>query len=363
MITFDVDPNLKKFDHYRHYPFTEKELAQYLKQGLGRANIRGEGVEAYAFNSTNYRLLDPAKNGFMETVYNAFNGHQPLTLGPDEVWLVVCQAAAKHVELFPEESRRALVAFEGKQLLTVHANHLVRGSGSEQWLSVFAGFSDKIAEFLGKKRDLFDPTFSTTTWIEKVAIRVQMMAALAPYFDYKTMTLCGIPRVTLLGTVEDWLGIHTRAMAFAEFMPKWAVDGLTYATQQLVMAASGDPDLEFWQNFFKTRGGSGGTPVGGFVNAFFPYMDNGVPNKVLKDGDIRSAVLTKGKDHWDGHLGISNQLGDFGGSVSNVPMLWDYYGEELRMRLATGVFGIAYSEEGGFRPVTGWVIGQDKTPA
>lgn len=361
MITFDVNPDLKQVDHHRHVPFNEGRLAQYLKQGLGHANIKGESVEAYAFNNENYVLLDPAKNGLVETTYRAFTAHQPLTLGPDEVWLVVCQAAAKHVEKFPEESRRALVAFEGKQLLVVDAPHLVRGGNPDQWSSVFAGFSNKIAEFLGKKRDLFDPTFSTTTWVEKVAIQVQMMAALAPYFDYKAMTMCGIPRVTLLGTVEDWEAIHTRAQAFREFMPAWAVDGITFATGHLVASAKGHPDMEFWQNFFKTRFGSGGTPIGGFVNAFFPYLDAGQPNKALEGGDIRSAVLTRGKSHWDGHLGISNQMGDFGGSVSNVPMLWNYYGNELRMRLATGLFGVTYSEDSGFRALTGWVIGEDKT--
>lgn len=200
-VSFEVDKNLKRMEPCFR-PFKEKKFKQYLKQGLGDANIKGDSVEAYAFNVPDYYLLTPSKNSLLHATYNAFAEHQPLCLGPDEVWLTICQAAAKHIEKFPEEVRKSLVTFEGKQLLVVRADHLTRGGEASQWKPVFEGFSDKIAEFLGKKRDLFDPTFSTTTWIEKVAIQVQMMAALAPYFDYKTMTLCGIPKVTLLGTVE-----------------------------------------------------------------------------------------------------------------------------------------------------------------
>lgn len=361
-ISFEVDKNLEKLSHH-HGSFTadEKALKYYLGNSLGNANIKDGGVEAYAFNfgaGSNHYFPDLHRNSLMYAVYEAFTGHQPLTFGPDEIWLTICQAAAKYIEKHPEDARKSLVAFEGKQLLTVDAHHLVRGGEALQWKPVFEGFSNKIAEFLGNKRDLFDPTFSTTSWIEKAAIQVQMMAALAPYFDYKVMTLCGIPKVTLLGTVEDWESVHTRTQAFHEFLPSWAVEGMSFATHHLVQSAKGHPDMEFWQNFFKTRNGSGGTPIGGFINALFPYLDTGRPNKALEGGDIQAAVLAK-KD--SGSLGISNQLGDFGGSVSNVPMLWNYLGETIRMRLATGVFGVTYDNESGYRPVTGWVIGEDKT--
>lgn len=83
MITFDVDTKLRRIGNYFR-PFNEQQKGQYLKQGLGNANIKGETVEAYAFNSDSHYLENPSKNGFLMTVFHAFNEHQSLTMGPDD---------------------------------------------------------------------------------------------------------------------------------------------------------------------------------------------------------------------------------------------------------------------------------------
>lgn len=51
----------------------------------------------------------------------------------------------------------------------------------------------------------FQPNFSTTTPTDKVAACVSIMATLQNYFSYVCRTCCGVPKVTLLGTVEDWV--------------------------------------------------------------------------------------------------------------------------------------------------------------
>jgi hypothetical protein len=52
--------------------------------------------------------------------------------------------------------------------------------------------------------DWLMPSFSTTLPNDRVAASVSVMSALQCYFKYSFGLCCGIPEVTLLGTIEDW---------------------------------------------------------------------------------------------------------------------------------------------------------------
>jgi hypothetical protein len=344
MQTFEVDPVTAV-----PAKAASTSLDLYLLANLGPTKIRSGSVEAYAFSAPG-TLRKPDRNSFLETCLVAYDAHVPLVLSPDEVWVAVLQAVSKHIELFPEDARKAIVNFDGKKLLEIYANDFVKGSPDNDWPRVFNEFGGKIEEFLGKKRSLFDPTFSTTTLVTKTVIQVQMMSALSSYFDYKVYTRCGLPTVTLLGTVDDWAAISERVAALGEFYPKWAHQPLLDVTEQFAAAADGRVDLAFWQRFVKGHDGSGGYSVSGEVNAFFPYLD-GKPNRALT-----SPRLSNGDR-------CGANLGAFPGSVSSVPVLWDYHGTEIKMRLATGIFGTAVDTSahasGGVRPVVGWVLGEE----
>lgn len=350
-ITFKVDDvtsrEQPKLSSYR----TNK--AQFLKQGLAVAGVRGDTVEASKFNADEVGFTDATRNSFVETAMTAFSEHQALAIAPDELWLVVAQAAAKHIELNPEDCRSALVSWEGKRVIEVVNSDFYKGSAENDWEREFGKFSEQIAKAIGKKRDLFDPSSSTTTPTEKAAIQVQMMAALAPYMEYRMMTLCGIPTLTLLGEVSDWKAIEQRVEAFAEFYPTWAHKPLMTAVNQFVRAAEGTPDLSFWQNFFKRSYGSGGTAINGWINAFFPYPNN-KPNKMMQV-NFEEEVLKGPRAGYD--------VGDYNSSVAVVPMQWDCRGDQYKMALATGIFGTTIIEVEGkkaYKSVIGWAVGEER---
>jgi hypothetical protein len=345
MITFNVDPVEPES------PFLSiTELSEFWTSGLSPAKIVPGSVEAWAFSGEgDLRRTD--RNSFLETCLRAYDEHVPLVLAPDDVWLAVLQAVTKHLELHSEDARKALVDFEGKKLLEVYADDFVKGSADNDWPRVFnqfAGPGGQIEKFLGNKRNMFDPTFSTSTVITKAAMQVQTMAALSPYFDYKVWTRCGIPTVTLLGTVEDWRAISNRVRAFAEFYPVWAHTPLVQVVDEFVLAAQGNADRDFWRNFVKSISGSGTYKVSGEINAFFPYLASG-----------KNIALTAERDAKGSRTAAD--LGGFPGSVSSVPVLWKYHGTDFKMRLATGCFGTAIDSTStgisSYRPITGWAIG------
>src|SRR5215472_9132937 len=73
------------------------------------------------------------------------------------------------------------------------------------WPEVFAEFSQQIAAYVGKLRDLVVADFSTTGPIARAASEVVLMDAFQPYFQYEWSIGCGIPSITLLGTPDDWI--------------------------------------------------------------------------------------------------------------------------------------------------------------
>lgn len=353
MITFDVD-NVKSVSPT--IKSSEKATKAYFNQGLAKAGIVSGTVEAYKVNadSNAFGIIGASQNSFVWTALEAFSEHSPFAISPDDVWLLVIQAVSKHISLNPEDCRKALVDWDGKKTIQVVNDDFYKGSPDNDWEREFGNFATKIKSLIGKKADLLNPTFSTTGPIEKAAIQVQMMAALAPYMEYQMMTMCGVPNVTLLGTPDDWSSITERVVAFGEFYPKWAHGPMLEAVGHLENSAHGKPDMAFWKNFFKRSYGSGGTKVNGWISAFFPYI-NDKPNKLMQ-GDLGESVL---KNPWSGY-----EIGDFPSSIGTVPMTWDCRGATYKMALASGMMGSTTIDIGenkkAYKTVIGWAVGEAK---
>lgn len=326
-------------------------------------------VESSATNATEVEYQRPDANSFLEIWRRSYDEHVPLIMGPDEVWVALTQAVATHVRAEPENTRRAMgVTFEGKTDLVVNLPGFIKGAKDNPWNQAFAGFSDALAQNVGKKVDLFNPTFSTTGAIEKATIQVQMMDAFASYFEYYGRTMCGVPSIHLLGTQEDWKAISTRVQAFGEIVPSWIHEPLLLVATEFEKASSGKPNLSFWQNFLKVSGGSGGPYITGFINAFFPYIGQ----KNYKNTFLNPAKNTKlGFKNFEERV-YSRGMGmegpnpdDLHSSICSVPMTWLYYSETIKMRFAAGIVGITADnsvEGGGYRCALGWTVGEASQP-
>ena len=57
--------------------------------------------------------------------------------------------------------------------------------------------------------------------MERAAAQVVLMNTLKAYFSYQLVTMCGIPEVTLEGTVDDWKKLRDKALALAWYDLEW----------------------------------------------------------------------------------------------------------------------------------------------
>jgi hypothetical protein len=334
------------------------DLQRLLESGGEHMRTRPPGLEAWACNHE--LVVEPGlgqpSHPVMEAVHTAFAEHYPLVLSPDDVWLCLAQGFALHVEANAQSLRSRFVGHEGKLTLRVRRDAFVKGSPDNDWQGCFAEWSDAIAAHIGKKRALVVADFSTTGPIERAASEVVLLSAMKNYFDFMLVTKCGIPELTLLGTVADWQAIRRRAEVFAELdLADW-VRVLLPVLDQFVTAATGARDRAFWKSIYKVNDESGGPYVTGWINVLFPYLQG-------RSGE-GGIVQNRAAFAWPDEGGTSPTLGTFPRGLSCVPLSWEYLETVFPMTLLAGFVGISQDRHTrAVRPAIGWAVHPVADPA
>ncbi|KYF80231.1 hypothetical protein BE11_43925 [Sorangium cellulosum] len=317
--------------------------------------LHGRTVEAWGSNAQQF--LPAEEHGLLNAVHRAYAHHYPLVLTPDAIWLCIAQGFAIHVNENAERLRGKFVRHEGREPLVVTRDDFVKGSPDNDWPCVFGEFSAQIAAHIGRQRDLVVCDFSTTGPVERAASEIVLMDALQHYFKYELWTVCGIPEITLEGTVDDWISIRRRASALGEYELSWWTRALEPVLDQFVAAARGRVDVPFWEVMFKELGGSGGPYVTGWINVLFPYLKVSRSEAFTRnDAAVRWERGISDPDGWSSE-GAHRYLIPSG--MSTAPLLWNYFGSALDMELLAGFVGVAQDEDGlALRPAIGWAVRQ-----
>ena len=284
-------------------------------------------------------------HAFVSAIHTSYAHHYPLVLSPDTVWLTIAQGFGNHVNANAEKLRKMFVSHEGKKLIMIRRDGFKKGSRKNDWQGCFSEFSEKISEYIGKKRDLIVNDFSTTGLVERAASELVLMDSMKSYFKYGMRTCCGIPNITLTGTVEDWKNIRVRAENLSEFDLKWWVDALIPTLDHFVKAAEGNPDIKFWDNMYKQSGGSGGPYASGWINTLIPYLGATASTKNPFTEKWQSNGFMDGPT-----------LDQFPSSLAKVPFKWEYYGNTFDMEFLGGTVGVHQNDNLSVEPTIGWAV-------
>lgn len=306
----------------------------FLERRFGTTSLESTSFEGVGFVSQTF------SHPVFEAAYLAFAEHLPLVLRPDDFWLMIAQGFARHVNMNSDTVRHKFVEHEDQITLKVQRDEFVLGNPKNDWLGVFGEFSEKIREHIGATHQHFMPRFSTTTTTDQAAFEVTLMDAMSPFFRYRVDTLCGIPSITLEGERKDWKKIldHTKALASLDPNFSWWTGQVIKNLELILECFKSQPDLRWWESFFKERNQSGGPKISGWITEFVPYLD--VPWNKTKP------IVPNQFDP----IGFQN----LPSGLSSAPFLWNYHGQELRMKFIAGHVGVTF--DGRVRPVTGWAI-------
>jgi hypothetical protein len=292
-------------------------------------------------------------------VHLAFAQHRPLILSPDAVWLTIAQGIAHHVRLHAEELRPRLVRHPGTKTLVITQDSTTMPTDAVGWAEIAGRFRDAIANEVGEGRArLLECDFSTTTEVERVASRIVLMDVYAPYFDYLLACVCGIPEVTLLGTVDDWKKIRSRLDVVAELGLETWVRSLALICDELVRAAGGDPDPAFWKRIYKPRDAYGEEVITGWIARLYPYLESAgtvsAPNPLL-ELPIDEPRDAPAGPRWYNGPGIRASAVPSTPATARVTVV-DVKGARREVALQGGVLAVAQDDAGRLAPISAWTL-------
>ncbi|CAG8517227.1 14506_t:CDS:1, partial [Dentiscutata heterogama] len=146
---------------------------------------------------------------------------------------------------------------------------------------------------------LLECDFSTTTPSSLTASRIVLLDMVKAYFNYKIVCCCGIPKVTLQGTLEDWTKLQEKVIKLRNLnleLDFW-LDRLEPVIAKLVDTYRGEVDEDFWGRVISMQmyGSGGETNITGWIAAFFPYD---------RAGTALHSNFIDGDDFPDGIVGV-----------------------------------------------------------
>jgi hypothetical protein len=157
---------------------------------------------------------------FAVSIYDAFVRHCPLKLNPNTVWLTVLQGFAIYVSRNAELLRDKFVSHSGKQKIVISRPDFRYQNPSNDWASIFPQFAAEVgARTTPGIRSLLECNFSNTTPTDRACSHIALLDICRHYFEYEAVAGCGIPRIDLLGRVQDWRLIRRKADGLRRFAP------------------------------------------------------------------------------------------------------------------------------------------------
>jgi hypothetical protein len=299
----------------------------------------------------------------IDAVHVAFSDHRPLTLSPDDIWLVIAQGFSHHVAENAEALRYRFVRHQGHRQLSATCT---------DWS--LASFKQAIASFSGQIREATDPVlhetlicdFSTTTPAIRTASEVVLMDSFSSYFSYTIECVCGIPKVTIAGTADDWRRVRAPIEVIETYNLGWWVSRLRPILDEFVLAAEGHPTREFWKAIYKPAHAYGAQVATGWITDLFSYLGDAPDrrrNHIFEHPRNNWALpIEKGVETRHPLLSSAGEkdvdLKSFPSGISSAPVKVQFNnGTIAEVDLVAGFFGVEQNPSDlSLSPHIGWSV-------
>jgi hypothetical protein len=300
--------------------------------------------------------VDGGTSRLFYAVHQCFAKHLPLALSPEVLLYTVLHEIAVTVKAYPESYRHLFSKDSGKQLIKVRHDGLQLGNPQSPWHEVMPMFEAALGKVLPSSvLEHAVPDFSTHTPITRAASMVAFMDMASPYYDYRVETLCGIPKIRLLGTPEDYAKLSEScvelAALFSEHLSDYFEHLLPVVNKIAEQAHGFEYDNDFWSSIYKHLSGSGNDSMTGWLTAFLNYTVEGDNTFVPKNAQYYDWKAGMNLTGW----GRGYDRSAIPSHVSSVPFIWEYLGTEIPMSFLGGVLSIT-NVDGYVTPGLGFAV-------
>ncbi len=277
----------------------------------------------------------------MGTAYAGYANHNSFALTPDMIWSLISDTVAKTVTLYPDQYSHLFMHGEWdgtKKQITVRNDSQTL---DQEWATSINMFRGEMEQLVPQSTiEAMIPTFSTTGEMESLASLLSFMDAGSSYYTYRVMSMCGVPKIKLLGTATDYMLIYQKLdwiesnVEHLEGYAQYLKPILMKIAETLAIADS-KIDYDFWGNCVKkgNQNGSGGGPMmTGWLGAFCGYEYNKTKNQ-LKDYSKTRYI----EEYMTRNIGCC---------VPIVNFVWEGFGNSYDMKFIGGI--ISSSVQDGF---------------
>jgi hypothetical protein len=262
-------------------------IKDIISKDFPDTNIHAISIDYDDTPSNNQSVLKSTmtSHGLAAAILHAYNNHQHLRLTPDDIWLTIAQGVSHHINYNAEKFRSRFVNHEGKKQIIIFAGDILHDGENSRlegdWPEAIKRLVVKTDQAVEKIdiKPLLECDFSTTTNTTLTASRIVLLDMVKSYFTYHICTRCGIPKVTLEGTLEDWTKLQEKVVQLRHLdldMDFW-LDRLDPVVWKLVETYKGEVDEKFWATIAsREQFGSGHNgDINGWMMAFYPYTKAG----------------------------------------------------------------------------------------
>lgn len=318
---------------------------------------------------TTVDLIPARMNGFVQCVYDAYAQHRPLSISPDDVWLLIAQGFSIHANEHMEVLEEKLFVADKPDTLVVRNDSLGK-SGARGWQQLLAGLSEKVGSYTQPGvYETMVPSFSTTSLTDKTVYEVALLETASKVFTYAGESGCGIPSIRLEGTTEDWEAVLSGFQKLKAYgLDEW-VEGLSPALEEFIKASKGEVNKAFWQAIYKESSHYDVTYISGWIWKFFPYV-RFYERQMFKDHYMESfnyepnAFLLG-----DRYAECTLDSRSFPSGISKVKVLWHVHDletgefqETREMMVYAGFAGVEQDEDFTLSPCRAWAVCYEDAP-
>jgi len=195
--------------------------------------------------------------GFFNTILSAYAHHWDLRTSPDDWWYTIVRRVALAIDnnSNKESVRDFFVDHEGKKELRVELGQSLY-TADYTWF--FQQMTNQVDANIKKKEYVrtMRSDFGTSTSEHQIATNIAIMSSVQEFFQFIGGIACGIPRVDMLGSLEDWQKLKSKFESLSDLLepikadigldsPWWKTAGDVF--EKLLKTYQGNPNKEWWK--------------------------------------------------------------------------------------------------------------------
>lgn len=319
--------------HEKTTPISKGGFQEYFADQVENGKKAGDFLMKAYSDSLSPFVEGCSKNpDFLGMVSLAYAKHYSIEISPDDIWLMILDGIRIHVKVNRDSLKDKFVGPGTDTTVNIYDDKLTLESSPKQWSAAIAGLFDELQTKLPQETgEPLKTRFSTTNDVDFAVSSSMVLAVASEYYTYHIYTMCGIPKIKIKGTKEDWVKLKDSYNKLVDRLDlQWWAQELNPVLDEFINVQSGNIDEEFWKGIYKyiATPGCGSDYFNGWISKFFPYtrdFDNKFQRRMNWNDQMDFSVIPEG--------------------ITDVDITWHYLGKQIPLKLYTGFIGVQYDKK------------------